>query len=553
MDMIDKIGMIDAPCAAWRRVWRAVTSAALLVCASASAVFGAQSPFGLKVERLESADDAQTEVRITLSVPSNHLIYAETFKVSASPVQVPKPENKPDPINPSQQVGVYTGTFESRWRIAPLRDGAALTVAYQGCDDTVCFMPESHAFRYDAASGRFVIAPDEADTAPSTAEGADTWTHGFAMVSGGGYMKTGEFLAFLDQAEGQTPAADTSRTGLAGFLNDPVVFFHAHGLLLTLLLVLLGGMLLNLTPCVLPMIPINLAILGAGAGAGSRGRGFGLGAAYGAGIVLVYGGLGWIILRSGLFFGALQASPWFSLAVGLIFAALTLALFDVFVIDFARFVTPKHDSGGRKGALAAFSAGALSALLAGACVAPVVLAVLLLAGSLYAGGARGAQFLPFVLGLGMALPWPFAGAGLSVLPKPGMWMVRVKQAFGVLLALLAVYYFYLAAVGFMSAKQAARDGSIVAGDRAAWEAKVAQARREGKPLFVDFWATWCKNCAVMERTTFQDEQVKQRLARYVVVKVQAERPERSPAKEMLAAFGIRGLPGFVVLRPDDGR
>jgi thiol:disulfide interchange protein len=53
----------------------------------------------------------------------------------------------------------------------------------------------------------------------------------------------------------------------------------------------------------------------------------------------------------------------------------------------------------------------------------------------------------------------------------------------------------------------------------------------------------------MEKTTFQEERVKQRLARYVVVKVQAERPERSPAKEMLDAFGIRGLPGFVVLQP----
>jgi len=176
--------------------------------------------------------------------------------------------------------------------------------------------------------------------------------------------------------------------------------------------------------------------------------------------------------------------------------------------------------------------------------------VLLLAGSLYAGGARGAQFLPFVLGLGMALPWPFAGAGLSVLPSPGMWMVRVKQVFGVLLALLAVYYLYLAAVGFLPSAHVAHDGSITAGDRAAWDAKVDQARRDGKPLFVDFWATWCKNCAVMEKTTFKEERVKQRLARYVVVKVQAERPEQSPAKEMLDAFGIRGLPGFVVLRPD---
>ncbi|HRR32639.1 MAG TPA: thioredoxin family protein [Kiritimatiellia bacterium] len=523
---------------------------ALMACLSAATSVCAQSPFGLKVERLALVDE-QADVRITLSVPSNHVVYAASFQVSAAPLKVPAPEQKPDPVNPAQQVGVYAHPFESRWRVAPLRDGTTLTVAYQGCDDTVCFMPEEHVFRYDAASGRFVAVADAPTDVPPAMAGADAWAHGFAMAAGGGYMNADAFLAFLDRAEGAVDVADASGTGLAGFLGDPVAFFHAHGLFLTLLLVLLGGVLLNLTPCVLPMIPINLAILGAGAG--TRGRGFGLGAAYGAGIVLVYGGLGWIILRSGIFFGALQASPWFNLVIGLIFVALTLALFDVLVIDFTRFATPKNGSDTRQGALAAFSAGALSALLAGACVAPVVLAVLLLAGSLYAGGAHGAQFLPFVLGLGMALPWPFAGAGLSVLPSPGMWMVRVKQAFGVLLALLAAYYLYLAVAGFWPSAQIAREGSITAGDRAAWDAKVEQARREGKPLFVDFWATWCKNCAVMEKTTFREEQVKQRLARYVVVKVQAERPERSPAKEMLDAFGIRGLPGFVVLRPDAER
>ena len=495
---------------------------------------GARSPFGLKVER--TADNG-TDVRIAITIPERHVIYADTFKVTAEPLQVPEPEQKPDPVMPSQQVRVYTHSFESLWRV----NGTTLTIAYQGCDDRFCFMPEKHAFRFDGASGRFVSSEDVSDPTPGT---TGSWTHGLSVTTGGGYMNAREFLAFLDQAEGIERQGDDD--SLSGFLRDPVAFFNAHGLTMTLLLVLLGGVLLNLTPCVLPMIPINLAIIGASAS--SRGRGFGLGSAYGAGIVLVYGGLGWLILRSGLFFGALQSSPWFSLTVAVIFSVLALALFDVFVIDFTRFTHPKNGNA-KQGVLAAFSAGAFSALLAGACVAPVVLAVLLLAGTLVANGVTGAQFLPFVLGLGMALPWPFAGAGLSVLPNPGMWMVRVKQAFGVFIVLLAAYYFYLAALGFLPASQVAREGSIAAGDRAAWDAKVEQARREGKPLFVDFWATWCKNCSVMEKTTFQDERVKARLAGYIVVKVQAEKPEQSPAKEMLIPFDVRGLPTFVVLCP----
>ena len=509
------------------------------------------SPFSLTVEPVAVTAE-HVDVKVSLAFPEKHILYADAFKVTAgtgvtvSALQVPPSDSKPDPVDPKKSVKVFAHAFQSVWRLAPRADGLRLTVAYQGCDDKVCFMPESHAFRFDEKAGRFEAASATdaaAAVAPAVSDGS--WAQGLAVKTSGGYMSAKEFLAFLDQAEGSPRLPGEERAGLAGFLRDPVAFFHAQGLLLTLVLVLIGGVLLNLTPCVLPMIPINLAIIGAGAG--TRGRGFMLGSAYGAGMVLVYGGLGWVILRSGLFFGALQASPWFSLAVAFVFVALSLALFDVFVIDIARLVASKGGSP-RQGLIAALSAGGLSALLAGACVAPVVLAVLLLAGSLYAGGATSAQFLPFVLGLGMALPWPFAGAGLSVLPSPGMWMVRVKQAFGVFLVVLAAYYFHLAWVGFSPASQVAREGSITAGDRAAWDAKVAQARSEGKPLFVDFWATWCKNCSVMEASTFKDARVKARLAGYVVVKVQAEKPDQSPAKEMLGAFDVRGLPGFVVLK-----
>ena len=509
------------------------------------------TPFALTVETV-ALEAGYADVRVALSVPDRHVIYADTFKVSADAgvslkaLQQAQPGLKPDPLDPAKQVAVFTHPFEARWRVEPCKAGTRLTVAFQGCDDKVCFMPEKHVFRFDASAGKFVEGGTEgsaAETAPVALEPDPSWSQGLKTMTGGGYMGVTEFLAFLDQAEGKTPAS-SGGGGLSNFLRDPVSFFHARGMVLTLLLVLVGGVLLNLTPCVLPMIPINLAIIGAGAG--TRGRGFLLGSAYGAGMVLVFGGTGWVILRSGLFFGALQASPWFSLTVALVFVALALALFDLFAIDFTRF----SSAGGspRQGFLAALFAGGLSALLAGACVAPVVLAVLLLAGSLVAGGVSSAQFLPFVLGLGMALPWPFAGAGLSVLPRPGQWMVRVKQAFGVFLLVLASYYGTLAVFGFRPAAQVAREGSILAGDLAAWAEKVAQAKREGKPIFVDFWATWCKNCSAMEKTTFADARVKARLSNFVVVKVQAEKPEQSPAKEMLEAFEIRGLPGFVVLR-----
>jgi thiol:disulfide interchange protein len=94
----------------------------------------------------------------------------------------------------------------------------------------------------------------------------------------------------------------------------------------------------------------------------------------------------------------------------------------------------------KQGTVAAFVAGAVSAILAGACVAPILIAVLLLTTDYVAEGAYWALCLPFVLGLGMAAPWPIAGAGLTFLPRPGAWMVWVKKIFAVIVLLFAGYY-----------------------------------------------------------------------------------------------------------------
>jgi len=514
------------------------------------AQFGS-SPFGLSVAVRGEPAAGGVELSVKVDIPADHIIYSESFAVTAAegfalaPVKVPEAEEKPDLLDPGTRVKVFAHSFEALYRLSPAAEGAVIAVAYQGCDKSVCFMPETHRFRYsNGALEKYEPAEEPAAGVAADAAG-NPWTMGLNFETAGGYMSSADFLAFLDRVEGQERSGSS---GFKQFLDDPVAFLQKHGMVLTLILVLLGGVLLNMTPCVLPMIPINLAIIGAGAG--TRTKGFTLGSAYGLGIILVYGGAGWAILRSGLFFGAVQSSPWFNLVIAVVFVLLALALFDLFIIDFARFVTPRAGEGQKKGLAAAFAAGALSALLAGACVAPVVLAVLLLAGNLYGKGMVSAQFLPFVLGAGMALPWPLAGAGLSVLPGPGMWMVRVKQFFGVFLLLLAGYYFWVAGSGFFGS-DVAREGSILAGDHAAWAAKLAQSQAEDKPIFLDFWATWCKNCTVMEKNTFQDEAVRARLEKYIVVKVQAESPDQGPAKEMLAAFGIRGLPGFVVLTVDE--
>src|SRR5207245_10346829 len=112
------------------------------------------------------------------------------------------------------------------------------------------------------------------------------------MGTTGGYLGARDFLEFIHNAE----------TGV-----KPHGWFEGRGPLAILLIVFLGGLALNLTPCVLPMIPINLATIGAGAQAGSRGRGFLLGGAYGAAMALVYGVLGLVVILTTGTFGALNS------------------------------------------------------------------------------------------------------------------------------------------------------------------------------------------------------------------------------------------------------
>ncbi len=356
----------------------------------------------------------------------------------------------------------------------------------------------------------------------------------------GGYLSPSEFLTFVHNAE-----AGVKERGM----------FEGRGPLAILLLVFIGGLALNLTPCVLPMIPINLAIIGAGAQAGSRARGFLLGATYGLAMAVVYGVLGLVVILTAGTFGTINSSPWFNVGIAVLFVALGLAMFDVFEIDFSGLSSRFNPGAGRGSFLLAFSMGAVAALLAGACVAPVVIQVVLFSSNLYATGTKLALALPFCLGIGMALPWPVAGAGLAALPKPGLWMVRVKQLFGVIILGTALYYGYVAYELFSNrwVDAGAVASSVQEKLESGWHASLAdglaQARRENKPVLIDMWATWCKNCLTMDKTTFEDPSVNAALAGYVKIKFQAETPDQPPASLVMKRFDAVGLPTYVILKP----
>ena len=134
-------------------------------------------------------------------------------------------------------------------------------------------------------------------------------------------------------------------------------------------------------------------------------------------------------------------------------------------------------------------------------------------------------------------------------------MVRVKQVFGVLILATAIYYGY-EAYSIVSSRwvdAGAVTSSVEEKLKSGWHASLAEgldaARRDGKPVLIDMWATWCKNCLTMDKTTLQNSAVQSALSGYVKIKFQAEDPDGQPAKSVMQKFDAVGLPTYVILKP----
>lgn len=473
---------------------------------------------------------------LALSLPADGYLYAEQLSLELPPGGTALRSGGLQPRD-SDDGSIFAENGDVVYTLAGVTPPFTLTVHYQGCVKGLCYLPESRPFTLTAEAA---VATAAVRTVPADARAA-AWlalAERFELRQrGAGYMNKEEFLRWLTAsapAPGEEPGAD----------NLLARVFSRYGLLLAALLILPLGFLLNLTPCVLPMIPINLAIIGAGAGAGgSPRRGLWLGSIYGTAMAIVYGVLGVVVVLTGSRFGAINSSWLFNLAIAVVFVLLALAMFDVFLIDLSRF-RRTGGSSGHAGWWQAALLGGMSALLAGACVAPVLIWVLLLSADLYAQGHWHGVLLPFLLGLGMALPWPLLGAGFSRLPKPGIWMVRVKQAFGVLILCFAVYYAWL---GVSLLRH--RSSAVLPGWQSDLTAAMQQALQEEKPLLIDFWGIACKSCAAMKKNTLPEPEVQEALRPYVKVAFLADDNRDPLIKAALDRYRIVGFPTYLVLEP----
>ncbi|MBI4336142.1 MAG: sulfite exporter TauE/SafE family protein, partial [Candidatus Omnitrophica bacterium] len=202
----------------------------------------------------------------------------------------------------------------------------------------------------------------------------------------------------------------------------------------------IGGVGTSFTPCVYPIIPITVALVGAKAG-GSRARAFFLSLVYVIGISTTYAFLGAFAALSGKLFGQLSASPWVNFILGNIFILLGLSMLDVFTFQFPAFlgrIRPKTEG---KGFFTMYVMGLVSGLVAGPCTAAVLAALLAFVATRHNVAYGMSLLFIFSMGMGVLLIFigTFAGA-LAALPKAGGWTEKIKKAMGWLMILIGEYF-----------------------------------------------------------------------------------------------------------------
>ena len=334
-------------------------------------------------------------------------------------------------------VRIFHNALEVRIAAADVPASGVLHVTWQGCSDQgICYPPESGTLDLSKLGGGalpLVAAepglPDRLSmTAPAAAAVALPAPASAGAATGGA---DGASVAVVADARAGPSEALSSWSPAAVLTGD----------LLWMMAVFLGfGLLLSLTPCMFPMIPILGGVL-ARSGQQSVGRGVALSSAYVLAMACAYGLLGLVAGWSGANLQAALQTPWALGVMAAIFVILALSMFGLFDMQMpsalsSRFSGVMPGRGGSLGSAAMLGFG--SALIVGPCVTPPLAAAMLTAAQTGAAG-RGAAAL-FMLGLGMGLPLIAFGAfGARVLPRSGPWLARVKGIFGLIFLAVAVF------------------------------------------------------------------------------------------------------------------
>jgi len=329
----------------------------------------------------------------------------------------------------------------------------------------------------------------------------------------------------------------------------------SQGFWAALLSAFAGGLLLNLMPCVLPVLGLKVLALAQSAQKSLRERRRET-LAFGAGVLVSFWILAGLLLvlragGQGLGWGFQLQSPGFVLFLSLLFAVMSLQFFGIF--DFGDRLSA---AAGRvrtpSGLAGSFGGGVLMTAVSTPCTAPFMGSAL---GTALALPAPLALLVFTALGIGMALPLSLVALfpGLSrYFPKPGRWMDRLKRALGVPLLVTAFWLLWIFAL---------QTGLWTPGSSTlnlTWEKyspdRVTELQREGRLVYVDFTASWCLTCQVNKRVVFSSDEVLTEVSKNNVALLRGDWTQRDPVvTRALESFGRSGVPLNVIYFPNSSR
>ena len=427
---------------------------------------------------------------------------------------------------------------------------------------------------------------------------ADAKSLGGVIVANGGPAKPGGWAAVVEAplVAGVVSAPGTAAAGATAPTMSLVAALGAA---------FIGGLILNLMPCVFPVL--SLKLIGLAQHRTHSGPMAAHGIAFAVGVILSFVLLAGLLIAlqqagSALGWGFQLQTPWVVASLTVLFFVIGLNLLGVFEFTFGSGLgnTKAADAlVGKSDWRGSFGTGVLAVIVASPCTAPFMSAAL---GYAITQPAPLALSVFAMLGVGMAAPYlllTLFPALLAKLPRPGRWMELFKQfmafpmfatcvwllwvlaqqvdaggvalALGVLVAVsFALWALGLAQRGSASFRWAALIGAIVAAitftpiatsepiaagskmaSSADWieysPAKLAELRGQGQAVFVDFTAAWCVTCQVNKRVALNTDKVKSRFADSNVVRMKADWTNRDEQiTRALAEFGRNGVPLYVL-------